>query len=71
MGIVQTPMHIKHTSDNGQCTTQYSCKEITSFEDITVYLGETGWEDVNWTHRAQERDQRLGLVNAVTNLQVP
>jgi hypothetical protein len=34
-------------------------------------LWETGWESVEWTHLAQNRDHWQGLKNAVTNLLVP
>jgi hypothetical protein len=34
-------------------------------------LREVGWEDVNWTHLDQDRDQWGDLVNAVMNLWVP
>jgi hypothetical protein len=32
---------------------------------------EKGWEDVDWIHLAQDRDQWWALVNTVMNLQVP
>jgi len=31
---------------------------------------ETGWEDVDWMHLAQNRDQWRALVNTVMNLRV-
>jgi hypothetical protein len=34
-------------------------------------LREIGWEDVDWMHLAQDRDQWKSLVNAVMNLRVP
>jgi hypothetical protein len=34
-------------------------------------LREIGWEDVNWMQLAQNRDERLALVNMVMNLGVP
>jgi hypothetical protein len=34
-------------------------------------LREIGWEDVDWMHLAQVRDQSPALVNMVTNLWVP
>jgi hypothetical protein len=33
-------------------------------------LLEIGWEDVDWMHLAQDRDQWLAFVNTVMNLQV-
>jgi hypothetical protein len=36
-----------------------------------VDVREIGWEDVNWIHLAQDRDQWRALVNAVMNLPFP
>jgi hypothetical protein len=33
-------------------------------------LRETGWEDVDWNHLAQDRDQECSLVNTVMNILV-
>jgi hypothetical protein len=41
------------------------------WEDIRIELRKTGWEGVNCTHQAQDRDQWHCLVKKVTNLQVP
>jgi hypothetical protein len=38
---------------------------------VRIDLREIGWEDVNWMHLAQERDQCLDVVNTVMNLLVP
>jgi hypothetical protein len=34
-------------------------------------LREIGWDGVDWTEIAQDRDQWRALVNTVSNLQVP
>jgi hypothetical protein len=34
-------------------------------------LSEIGWEGVDWTHLAQDRDQWRAVVNTVMNLGVP
>jgi len=34
-------------------------------------LKEVRWEDVDWMHLTQDRDQWRTLVNAVMNLRVP
>jgi hypothetical protein len=39
--------------------------------NIRMNLREIVWEDVDWIHLAQYRDQWQVLVNAVKNLQVP
>jgi hypothetical protein len=39
--------------------------------DIMMDPREIGLEDVDWIHLAQDRDQRLALVNMVINIQVP
>jgi hypothetical protein len=36
-----------------------------------LYLKEIGWEDMDWIHVAQDRNQWLALVNTVMNLRVP
>jgi hypothetical protein len=40
-------------------------------DNIRVDLREIGWEDVDWIHMAQDRDQLQALVNMVKNRQVP
>jgi hypothetical protein len=37
-------------------------------ECISVHLGETGWEVVDWMHLDQDRDQWRALVNTAVNL---
>jgi hypothetical protein len=39
-------------------------------DGIKMDLRETGWEDVEWIHLAQDRDQWWALVNTVMNLRV-
>jgi hypothetical protein len=34
-------------------------------------LREIEWKDMAWIHLAQERDQRLAVVNVATNLRIP
>jgi hypothetical protein len=42
------------------------------WEDIIkMYLRETGWEDADWIHLVQDRDQWRFLVETVMNLPVP
>jgi hypothetical protein len=41
------------------------------WEDIKMYLKETGFGDVDWIHLAQDRDKWRALVNMVMNLRVP
>jgi len=38
--------------------------------NIRLDLGEIGWEDVDWIHLDQDRDQWQILVNVVMNLKV-
>jgi hypothetical protein len=38
---------------------------------VRLYLTEMGWEVVDWTHLAQDRDQWRDVVNTVMNLRVP
>jgi hypothetical protein len=40
-------------------------------DDIKMYLGEIGWDGVDWIELAQDRDQWRALVNTVMNLRVP
>jgi hypothetical protein len=41
------------------------------WEDIRMDLKEIRWEDVDWIHLAQDRDQWGALVNKVMNIRVP
>jgi hypothetical protein len=34
-------------------------------------LRETGWDGMDWTDLAQDRDKMMALVNTVINLRVP
>jgi hypothetical protein len=38
---------------------------------LYLYLEETGWQDVEWIHLAQDRVQRRAVANTVMGLQVP
>jgi hypothetical protein len=40
-------------------------------DNIRMDLREIGWEDVDWMHLNQDRDQWGAVVNAVMNLRVP
>jgi len=39
-------------------------------DNIRRHLRETGWEGMDWTHLAQDRDQWWDLVNMVMNLHI-
>jgi hypothetical protein len=40
-------------------------------DNIRMNLREVGWEDVEWMHVAQDRDQWRALVKTVINFRVP
>jgi hypothetical protein len=40
-------------------------------DNILMDLREIGWKVVDWMHLTQDRDQRLAIVNMITNLRVP
>jgi hypothetical protein len=40
-------------------------------DNITMDLGEIGWDGVDWIKVAQDRDQWRALINTVMNLRVP
>jgi hypothetical protein len=40
-------------------------------DNIKMYLGEIGWDGVDWIELAQDRDQWRALVNTMKNLWVP
>jgi hypothetical protein len=40
-------------------------------DNIRIDLGEKVWEDVDWMHLDQDRDQWRALVNTIMNLRIP
>jgi hypothetical protein len=40
-------------------------------DSIKIYLGEIGWDGVDWVDLDQDRDQWRALVNTVMNFRVP
>jgi hypothetical protein len=40
-------------------------------DNIRKGLREIGWEDIDWIHLAQDRDQWRAVVYTVRNLRVP
>jgi hypothetical protein len=40
-------------------------------DNIKMDLRETGWDDMNWIHLAQDRDHWRAFVNTVINLRFP
>jgi hypothetical protein len=40
-------------------------------DNIRINFKEIGWEDSDWIHVAQDRDQWRSLVNTVMNIEVP
>jgi hypothetical protein len=40
-------------------------------ENIQMDVRETGWEVMDWSHLAQDWDQRRAVVNTVMNLRIP
>jgi hypothetical protein len=40
-------------------------------DNIRMYLGEVGWDDVDWIGVAQDRNMWRALVDALMNLRVP
>jgi hypothetical protein len=40
-------------------------------DNIKTYIGQIGWESVDWILLAQDRDQLQALVNKVMNRRVP
>jgi hypothetical protein len=43
----------------------------SSVDNIKMDLRERGWDGMDWTDLAQDRDQWKALVNTVMNLRVP
>jgi hypothetical protein len=39
-------------------------------DNIKIYLGEIGWDGMDWIELAQDRDQSRALLNTVMNLWV-
>jgi hypothetical protein len=40
-------------------------------DNIKIYLGETGWDGMDWIYLGHDRCQWKALVNTVMNLWVP
>jgi hypothetical protein len=40
-------------------------------DNVKMYLGEIGWDGMDWIDLAQDRDQWRALVRTVINLRVP
>jgi hypothetical protein len=40
-------------------------------DDVKMYLGDIGWDGMDWIDLAQDRDQLRALVNTLMNLRVP
>jgi len=40
-------------------------------DNIKMDFWEMGWEDVDWIHMAQDKDQWLAVVNTVMNFRIP
>jgi hypothetical protein len=40
-------------------------------DNIKIDLREVAWGGIDWTDLAQDRDQRMALVNRIMNLRVP
>jgi hypothetical protein len=40
-------------------------------DNIKMYLTEVGWGRMDWSDRAQDRDQWRALVNTAVNLRLP
>jgi hypothetical protein len=40
-------------------------------DNIKIDLRDIGWDDMDWTDLAQDRDQWKALVNTVMNLRAP
>jgi hypothetical protein len=40
-------------------------------DDNKMDLREIGWDDMDWIHVAQDRDQWRALVNTVIHLRIP
>jgi hypothetical protein len=40
-------------------------------DNIKMDLGEVGWGGVDWIGMAQDRDQRMALVDTVQNIRAP
>jgi hypothetical protein len=50
---------------------QYLYSRRRWVDNIKMDLVEIGWDGMDWTDLAQDRDQWRSLVNTVTNLPVP
>jgi hypothetical protein len=64
-------MHIVFCIKNLKRRDHYEDLGVDGENNIIMDLREIGWEDVDWTHLAQDRDQWRTVVNTVMGLGVP
>jgi hypothetical protein len=73
---------MQHAWERGRIHIEFWCesqKERVYWEDIDLggriilkmNFREIGWDDIDWTDVAQDRDQCRALVNTVMNVPVP
>jgi len=63
-------MHIVFCIKNLKRRDHYEDLGVDGENNIIMDLREIGWEDVDWTHLAQDKDQWRALVNTGINFGV-
>jgi hypothetical protein len=64
-------LHIGYSRNNQKGKRRLGRPRRRWVDNIKMDLGEIGWDDMDWSDVAQDRDTWRAVVNTVMNLRVP